>query len=111
MDSPDEGGKSKQKDEHFQIPWYQPTSVVQLVISWKSHPIKESIRFAHSCGEKAVNVTAPLDTVMKDEEWNAAGALGLWEPWEKVTTPGRTLQQVTGRGRPDFKRLIEKKDF
>lgn len=42
------------------------------VIRWKSHP-SQSERPTVSAVEKAVNVTAPLDTVMKDEE--CAGAL------------------------------------
>lgn len=60
------------------------------VISWKSHPNQREHPTV-SAVEKAVNVTAPLDTVMKDEEWNVLVLWGLWEPWEKATTPGRTL--------------------
>ena len=46
------------------------------VISWKSHPNQREHPTV-SAVEKAVNVTAPLDTVMKDEEWNVLVLWGL----------------------------------
>jgi len=61
----DQGRKKvKEKNEHFQNTMVL-ADISYTLISWKSHP-NQSEHPAVSEVEKAVNVTAPLDTVMKD---------------------------------------------